>query len=56
MVELAFGVPDFCFSVWDTDITLKEKGKVMQLSALACQGTLPLLWRWWQVGGLLAQR
>lgn len=32
MVELAVGVPNFCFSVWDTDITLKEKGKVMSLS------------------------
>lgn len=46
MVELAVGVPNFCFSVWDTDIILKEKGKVMSLSALACQGILPLLRRW----------
>lgn len=25
MVEWAVGVPNFCFSVWDTNITLKGK-------------------------------
>ncbi|KAK7814914.1 hypothetical protein U0070_026415 [Myodes glareolus] len=31
MVELAVGVPNFCFSVWDTNITLKGKEKVTLL-------------------------
>lgn len=43
MVEWAVGVPNFCFSVWDTNITLKGKEKVTLLPAkglyLFCGGS-----------------